>query len=162
MRTIGYILFFTIAFFSCSSNVKKDVSPIFDYEEVLTKSQENALTKIIVQHEIATANQIAIVTTPDWGEFENALMYSVNFGNIHGVGQKETDNGVVIVFSQKQRETRISTGYGTEEVLKDHIAKKIIDSLMIPNFKEGKIYEGILAGTNEIVRFLELPENKIK
>jgi uncharacterized protein len=161
MKVFKYLLLSLVAFLSCSLIVQKDASPVFDFENVLTESQENNLYKIIVAHEAKTSNEIAIVTTPDWGDKENALFYSVDFANNHGVGKKEKDNGIVIVFSKQQRETRISTGYGMEEILKDHIAKKIIDSLMIPQFKEGKIYEGLLVGTNEIVRFLELPENKI-
>ena len=56
----------------------------------------------------------------------------------------------------------ISTGYGTEKMLKDEIAKKIIDSLMIPNFKQAKTFEGLWEGSKAIITFLEKPENKIK
>jgi uncharacterized protein len=102
------------------------------------------------------------VTTPNWGEEENALFFAVEFGNKYGIGKKEKDNGVVIVFSQQQKEIRISTGYGAEHVLKDEIAKKFIDSLMIPKFKEGLFYEGLYNGSKAIVDFLEQPENEIK
>lgn len=60
------------------------------------------------------------------------------------------------------RETRISIGYGTEKILQDEIAKDILDSLMIPKFKQDPYFEGIYAGTKAVVDFLEKPENKIK
>ena len=78
-----------------------------------------------------------------------------------GVGKKEKDNGVLIVFSNQMRQTRIATGYGTEKVLTDEVAKAIIDSVMIPNFKKGKPFDGLWAGSLSIVEFLERPENKI-
>jgi uncharacterized membrane protein YgcG len=45
--------------------------------------------------------------------------------------------------------------------LKDEIAKKIIDSLMIPRFSEGQYFQAIWNGSLGIVNFLELPQNKI-
>ena len=42
------------------------------------------------------------------------------------------------------------------------LAKVIIDSVMIPQFKKQKYYEGLWDGSVTITRFLEKPENKIK
>lgn len=135
---------------------------VFDNEQILTKEQEAALTKLFQEHEKKTTNEIVLVTTPNWNEHKNALFFSVNFGDKHGVGKKEKDNGVVIVFSNEQRETRISTGFGTEKVLKDLVARKIIDSLMIPNFRENNYFDGLFAGSKAIVDFLEQPGNEIR
>ena len=44
----------------------------------------------------------------------------------------------------------------------EKIAKKIIDSIMVPQFKEGKFFEGFWMGSIAITNFLEKPENKIK
>ena len=153
------ILAFTI--FSFTFTIV-DRNLVFDNENLLNKKEETELQRMIVDHESKTTNEIAIVTTPDWGEESSALFFSVNFGNKHGIGKKGKDNGIVIVVSKQQREARISTGYGTEEVLKDEIAKQIIDSLMIPRFKEGKYFQGIKDGTQEIIDFLEQPGNEIK
>jgi uncharacterized protein len=102
------------------------------------------------------------LTTPDYGEYDKNLDFAVDFGNKHGIGKKDYDNGVVIVFSKTKKQVVISTGYGTEKVLKDEIAKKIIDSLMIPKFKENLYFEGLRDGSKAIVNFLDKPENKIQ
>jgi uncharacterized protein len=65
------------------------------------------------------------------------------------------------VFSAANREVRISTGYGTEKVLDDVAAKKIIDSVMIPFFKKSNYFEGLWHGSKSIVNYLELPEHRI-
>jgi len=85
----------------------------------------------------------------------------VHFLRNYGLGKKDKNNGVAIIFSNKQRQTFVATGYGIEKVLTDEIAQKIIDSLMIPEFKKAKYFEGIWEGSKAIVNFLEKPENKI-
>jgi uncharacterized protein len=74
-----------------------------------------------------------------------------------GVGTKEKNNGVTIVFSKTLREVRISTGLGLEQKLTDAMCKKVIDELMIPRFKEGNYAQGITDGLKEVIRLLETP-----
>jgi uncharacterized protein len=149
---------------SCSSTTekKKIETFVFDNEKILTVEQTKQLDALYRGHEKRTTNEIVLVTTPDYGEFTNNVDFSVDFGNNLELGKTGYDNGVVIVFSKAKRETRISTGYGTEEVLKDEIARKIIDSLMIPKFKANLHFEGLRDGSIAIVNFLDKPENKIK
>ncbi|WP_420387710.1 TPM domain-containing protein [Roseivirga sp.] len=135
---------------------------VWDKENILSEKEEATLNQMVLSHEDKTTNQILIMTTPDWGESDNIVDFSIRIGNTLGVGQKEKDNGVVIIFSKAQRQTRITTGYGTEKVLTDEKAKSIIDSLMIPKFREEMYYEGIHDGTKAIIDFLELPGNEIK
>ncbi|MGJ3234550.1 TPM domain-containing protein [Marivirga sp.] len=146
----------------CYSNATLDRTYVFDKEDLFTDTQEEELQNMIMMHESVTTNEIAIVTTPDWGDKENALFFSVNFYDTHRIGKEKKNNGVVMVISKQQRETRITTGYGTEEVLKDEIAKNIIDSVMIPRFKEGRYFVGVKNGAQAVIDFLEKPGNEIK
>jgi len=59
-------------------------------------------------------------------------------------------------------QVRMAAGYGTEKVLTTVSPKKIIDSLMIPQFKRQQYFEGLWNGSIAITGFLEKPENKIK
>ncbi|MEI6348594.1 MAG: TPM domain-containing protein [Bacteroidota bacterium] len=149
---------------SCSKSTqqKKRNFFIFDTEKILTIEQSKQLDSLFREHEKRTTNEIVILTTPDYGHFKNIVDFSVDFGEKQGIGKKEYDNGVVIVFSKAKKEIRISTGYGTAEVLNDKIAYKIIDSLMTPKFKSELYFEGLRDGSIAIVSFLDKPENKIK
>lgn len=160
MIRASFVLAIFFLFFSCNSKPKKIW--ILDNEHYLTQSQINKLDSLYKSHEKKTTNEIALVTTPDYGVDTSILFFSVNFGRKHGVGKKEKNNGIVIAFCGAKHETMIATGYGTEKILTNKIAKKIIDSLMIPHFKQGEVFDGLWEGSKAIVQFLEKPENKIK
>lgn len=147
---------------SVSSGDKSIRTFVFDNEEVLTTDQELELDSIFREHQKRTTNQIVLVATPTYGDFENNRMFAVDFGNKLGVGMAKRNNGVVIVFSQTKREIFVATGLGTEVVLKDEDIKPIIDSVFIPKFKAGLVFEGLKAGSEAIVSFLEKPEHRIQ
>ena len=155
-----FVFLFTSFAFSCKSN--KTNILVLDTEHDLTLIQISKLDSLFRSHEKKTTNEIALVTTQDYKPDTSILFFAVNFGRKYGVGKKNKNNGVVIVFSANNRQTIISTGYGTEKILKDEIAKKIIDSLMLPLFKQARIFDGLWEGSIAIVNFLERPENKIK
>jgi uncharacterized protein len=159
---LSFISFLLTLGCSSATEKKKIVTFIFDNEKILSVEQTKQLDTLYRGHEKRTTNEIVLITTPDYGEFANNVDFSVEFGNKLGIGKPGYDNGVVVVFSKAKRETRISTGYGTEEVLKDEIARKIVDSLMIPKFKANLYFEGLRDGSIAIVNFLDKPENKIK
>jgi len=92
-----------------------------------------------------------IVTTDNIGEFDKMVEFAVDFGDKHGVGKKDKNNGLVIVFSKKMRQTFLATGYGTENILKDDICIKIVDSTMIPYFKNLDYFGGLQAGLKECI-----------
>jgi len=133
-----------------------------DTEHDLDSIQVRSLDSLYENHEKNTTNQIALITTASYYPDSNILSYSVDKLRQLGLGRRDINNGLIIVFSKANREVRIGTGYGTEKVLKDAYAKRIIDSLMIPEFKNDHIFNGLWLGSKTIVDFLERPENRIK
>ncbi|WMJ75485.1 TPM domain-containing protein [Cytophagaceae bacterium ABcell3] len=155
--------FIFLFYFSCSAPNKKALdSFVFDYENVLEPSEVDRFDELLKAHEGKTSNEVVLVTVEDYGDNENMLMYSVNFGQENAIGKAGKDNGVIIAFSKANHEARISTGYGAEQVLDDVIAKNIVDSLMVPHFQVGQYAEGLWAGSKAVIDFLEKPENAIK
>ncbi len=112
-------------------------------------------------HDTLTSNQIVLITTPDIGSSENIQDYATLIGNELGVGQKDKDNGVIIVFSAALRKTSIATVLGTKLILTDSIANFVVQNQMIPKFKKGEIDEGLYDGSKWITDILEKPENII-
>ena len=153
LNIVLVFLFAAIAF-SCGQNneVNKKISWIYDYEEILTKSQERYLNSIISDYEKKSTNEIMIVTSKDIGEFETAIQYAADFGSTREVGKNGKDNGLVIFVSKNLSETALSTGYGTDKTFKDEICKKIVDSCMIPLFREEKYFDGIKVGIDECIK----------
>ena len=62
------------------------------------------------------------------------------------LGQKEDNNGVLLVVAPNEKKVRIEVGYGLEGMLTDAISNQIISSVMIPEFKNGKMSEGVKEG----------------
>lgn len=84
-------------------------------------------------------------------EFYKDTYQKIDLGNFWAIGTKEKNNGLLIVLSMNERNIGISTGKGTENALSDEFLKKIIDTEIIPLFKQEKFYEGIMSGLNKIM-----------
>lgn len=151
-----------------SCNPKKDKQPIAnynyeflpenneqfiinDYSNLFTKSQKDSLTKKLYDYEEKTTNQIVVVTTDAISPYTDTQKYASDIGAYWGVGQKEKDNGLVIVLSEKLRKVAIATSYGTEKIVTDSICSTIINRTMIPYFKNDKYYQGINESINSII-----------
>ena len=159
-RSFPILIFISALIFSCTPS-KKNIW-VIDYEHDLTQEQINKLDSLYKSHEKKTTNEITLVTTPNYGIDTSIELFSKHFWEKYRIGKKDINNGVVIIFSKTQHQIRIATGIGTEKILKDPIAKNIIDYIMTPYFKDAKYFEGIWEGSKAIVAFLEEPENKIK
>jgi len=131
------------------------IGSVSDYEKVLNESQISHLTKIISEYEQKTTREIAIVTVSSIEPYESIADYSTDLANEWGIGNPESDNGLLILFSKNLREIRISTGLGTEKKLTDETCKNVIDKTIIPEFKNGDYYKGIEKGLNELIKFWE-------
>lgn len=102
-------------------------------------------------YKVKSTNEIAVVTIDSISPYDDIKDFGTDLGNFWGIGSKEKNNGLLIILSMNDRNIGISTGIGTEEILSDEFLKKTIDSIIIPNFKEDKFYEGIMGGLNKII-----------
>lgn len=129
----------------------KSIGYVNDFENVFTSEQEIKLDKRIAAYELETTNEIAIVTIDSIKPYENINDFATDLSNEWGIGKKEKDNGLLILFSKSLREMRISTGIGTEKILTDEICKNVIDKTIIPEFKNRNYYNGIEKGLSELI-----------
>ena len=133
------------------SDLPKLKREVNDFEFIFTLEQLEKLTLMIRDFEKNSSNQIAIVSIDSIGNYTDFDKFAVDLSNYNGIGLKEKDNGLSIVFSKNLRKIRISTGHGTEKILTDEICKKIIDQTIIPEFKNGDYYSGIEKGITELI-----------
>ena len=83
--------------------LKREVN---DYEFIFTPEQLEKLTLIIREFEKETTNQIAVVSINSIGKYTDFDQFAIDLSNYNGVGQREKDNGLTIVFSKKLRKIR--------------------------------------------------------
>lgn len=124
-----------------------------DFANVLSDSQERTLERKLIAYNDTTSTQILIVTISELhGEDPN--LYAAELGEAWGIGQEGKDNGIVILVSYNDRKMSIQTGYGIESTLTDALAKRIIEQNMIPSFRNDDYYQGLQAGTTQIIKVL--------
>lgn len=82
---------------------------------------------------------------------ENFDEYALGLSRFWGVGTKDKNNGLTIVLSPRLRKMRISTGLGTEKILTNEICKNVLQTIIIPEFKKGKYFDGLDKGIDELI-----------
>ena len=82
-------------------------------------------------------------------------MLGAKWGQKWGVGQKGEDNGILITLAKDDRMVDINTGYGIEYRITDMMSKRIIDRIMIPEFKTDNYYAGLDKGSDAIFAALK-------
>ncbi|MBS1597586.1 MAG: TPM domain-containing protein [Bacteroidetes bacterium] len=159
MKKFSWILFFTFAYTICfGQSVDEIISKrpaqqrlVNDYAHVMTQDQINSLEEKLVAYDDSTSIQIAVVTFTTIGGKsidDVALEILRNWG----VGNKKTNNGVVIVASIQDRKIFISTGGGMEQSVPDITTKEIIEEEIVPNFRETNYYRGLDLATDAIIK----------
>lgn len=123
-----------------------------DYVGVLTTEESSALESKLVAYNDSTSTQLAIVIIQSLEEYE-VSDYATRLAEAWGVGQKDKDNGVMLLVAIADKKITIQTGYGMEGVLPDAICKRIIENEIKPSFKKSKFYEGIDNASTAIFKF---------
>lgn len=118
---------------------------VTDHAEILSAADEAALEEALARFERETTNEIAVVTL---GSLVGAPIEDValHLGRRWGVGQEERDNGIVFLVAVEDREVRLEVGYGLEGAVPDAAANRIMESAIVPRFREGDYAGGIRDG----------------
>lgn len=122
-----------------------------DFTNTLTSDQKEALERKLYTFDDSTSSQIAVVIiqTLDGSDIAD---YNVELLRSWGVGNKEHNNGVVLLIAKDDHKLNITTGYGLEGALPDLTCKQIIDDIIVPRFKGNDFYGGIDEGTDAIMQ----------
>lgn len=115
---------------------------VTDGAGVLSPTYRQWIESLTNSLESATGAELAVVTVDN---LDNLTVeeYAVRLFNLWGIGKKEKDNGILLLFSLYDRKVRIEVGYGLEPVLTDALSKRIIYSDGIPYFKQEQYAQGI-------------------
>ncbi len=128
---------------------------VHDYAGWLSEGQRNALEIKLRRYWDSTSTQVVVMIRPDLGDYDKTT-YAIELGNRWGIGRKDKNNGVLMLVKSEapDRGIFIATGYGTEGALPDITAGRIIRNTMAPFFRQQQYYEGINAGTDDIIKAL--------
>lgn len=123
---------------------------VVDNANLLSAQSRSALTELLAQHEQQTSNQVVVVTLAELAGYDIAD-YGYQLGRHWQIGQKDKDNGVLLIVSIAERKIRIEVGYGLEGALTDALSSQIIRNEITPAFKQGDYERGINQGVDAIL-----------
>lgn len=145
-RALTFIvaLAFAVAAFAIPSR-PSPARLVNDLAGTFTSRQAEELERVLVAFDDSTSNQIAVITVKDLEGYEPAE-YATRIGLDWGVGSEKFDNGIVILVKPKDNtagKVFIAIGYGLEGAIPDAYAKRIINEVMIPHFRNDDYYGGV-------------------
>jgi uncharacterized protein len=156
MKKLLLPIFLLIAFFA-AAQIEKAIPEapnpprlVVDLTGTLTADQQQALERKLVAYDDSTSNQITVVIIATTGDYDISD-FSFALGRKWGVGNKEKNNGVVLLIAKNDRKVFIAPGYGLEGAIPDITAKQIVADIIVPNFKGNDFYRGIDEGTDAIM-----------
>jgi uncharacterized protein len=128
-------------------------APVNDFANVIDAESAAAIDRMSRALQRASGDVVVVATTAtvepyaDIEEYANTLFENQG----RGVGDRQRDNGVLIVLAIEERRARIEVGYGLEEWITDGFAGQVIRRDMAPELRNGRYGAGLLAGTARIV-----------
>src|ERR1019366_5563383 len=104
--------------------------------------------------ETRKGSQVAVLIVPTTAP-ETIEQYSIRVAEAWKIGRKKIDDGALLVVAKNDRKLRIEVGYGLEGALNDVTAKRIIDEIITPKFRNGDFAGGISDGVDRIIRVID-------
>jgi uncharacterized protein len=121
-----------------------------DRAGLLSERDQKELDAALARFEAETKDQIVVVTVQSLQGLP-IEDYGYQLGRHWGIGQKGKDNGALLIVAPEEREVRIEVGYGLEGELTDAQSRTIIESRILPRFREGDFPAGIKAGVAAMI-----------
>lgn len=121
-----------------------------DYVGILSSGEVAALEQKLTAYDDSTSTQVAIVIEQSL-EGDDIFDYSHRLAEAWGIGREGKNNGILIYIAAGDRKLYIQTGYGAEGFLPDALAKRIIEQVITPAFRQQAYYQGLDRATDVII-----------
>jgi uncharacterized protein len=127
---------------------------VVDETQTLTAEQKGALEAKLQAFEQSKGSQIVVMITGTTFP-EPIESFSIRVGDAWKIGRKGVNDGVLVVVAKSDRTMRLEVGYGLEGAIPDATARRLIDEVFIPGFREGNFYEGLNAGIDRMIKVID-------
>lgn len=129
---------------------------VVDGANIIPDDVEARLVQKLDALEKQSQRQLVVVTLADLQGYEISD-YGYQLLRHWGIGDKERNDGALLIVAPNERKLRIEVGYGLEPILTDGLSSLIIQQQIVPAFKAGNMPVGIEGGTDAIIKQLTLP-----
>lgn len=123
---------------------------VVDNAQMIEPAVREQLVQQLNAHEKTTGEQLVVVTLPDL-QGTDIADFGYQLGRYWGIGQKDKNNGALLIVARAERKLRIEVGYGLEDRLTDAQSSVIINQVITPAFKAGNFSKGISDGVSAML-----------
>jgi uncharacterized protein len=131
--------------------------PVLDLADILPTNEEAKLDQQLRDLNARTGDALVVVTIRSLGG-ETIEDYSYNLFNTWGIGDADTRRGLLLLVAPTERKVRIEVGCGLESTISDITAGRIIRDRITPEYRQGDLVGGTLAGVEAMLARLNLPK----
>jgi uncharacterized protein len=158
--TLAFLVLAAPAFFGGGSAAAAPKFPaltgrVVDDAHILSDATKSDLTEKLAALESKTSRQLVVVTIPSLDGYEISD-YGYQLGRSWGIGQNKLNNGVLFIIAPNEHKTRIEVGYGLEPILTDALSSVIIQTQVLPRFRQNDFDGGVTAGAAALIEQLSL------
>jgi uncharacterized protein len=126
---------------------------VTDAADVFSQVETDRLSKRFWDWEKSSGHQIVAVTVPTLSGVAIDT-YACNLANAWEIGDKERNDGVLILYAMKEHEVRIAIGTGLESRLSNSFLLGVIQHNMMPHLKSGHYSNATEAALEKIAQKL--------
>jgi uncharacterized protein len=126
---------------------------IVDQANIISADARNAIEPKLADLEAKSGIQLVVATVTSL-EGQEIEPYANELFRSWKLGQKDKNNGVLLLVAPNEHRVRIEVGYGLEGTLTDALSTVIITNAITPRFKTGDFNGGIARGVDDIVTIL--------
>ncbi len=148
LRVLLLGLFFPVAGFA--QDLPEPMSDtVSDFADLLTPAAEAEVSGLIQRTRDETGVHIVVATMDRISNYggggDTITGYAKSLFNAWGIGTAGRNDGILILVTSDDREVRIALGSAYDAVY-DGRAQRVIDTAILPEFREARFAKGILDG----------------
>lgn len=130
-------------------------SPLNDFTNTFNDYERKQLYRKLKSINNEGLLDVGLVVVPTTGNM-SIYDYATKIADAWSLGSLKKNNGLLILMAMENKEIYIISGAGVWEQLDDKTLNIIINSVMVPSFKEGNYEEGISRGLDALVSVFDL------
>jgi hypothetical protein len=123
---------------------------VTDQASLLAPADAQKLESGLRRYADQNGTQVVVVTVPSLGG-RDVADYGRALGTAWGVGQRDKNNGLVVLLSGQEHKVTIQAGSGLRSVITPDVTSRVINQQMLPSFKQGNYFAGLRAGLNTLM-----------
>ena len=160
-RSAVALLLCLVAAAACALTFPALTGRVVDDAGILDAPTKAALERKLAEFEGKTTGQLVVVTLKSL-QGTSIDDYGYQLGRQWGIGQKDKNNGALLIVAPNERKVRIEVGYGFEGTLTDAVSRLIIENSILPRFRVNDFAGGIGRGVDDIIQAVSVDADEWK